>query len=265
MNWSKNNNNIRVFWALLRRDLKVLRSKLRSMLIDGAILVATNVLIFGKLFPLIGMPSHFVAPLFLGHSISMLLLSLGYSLGLKIVFDIQYNRFIDYHLTLPVSKTWLFLSYIVSFMIEAFIITIPLVTLGIVLLGDAFAAMTGNWFIFFGVFLLNLLFISTLFLSFSFYYDPDYFRDNLWGRRLIPLLLFSTTTLTWRTVANFLPRASKLFALNPFTHNTEALRAALLGGPEYLPLWFSVVGMIFWIGFNCWLLAQGIIKRVDPV
>ncbi len=265
LNWSKNNNNIRVFSALVHRDLKVLRSKLRSMLIDGAVLVAANVLIFGKLFPLIGMPSHFIAPLFLGNGIGMLLISLGYSLGLKIVFDIQYNRFIDYHLTLPVSKTWLFLSYIVSFMIEAFVVAIPLVTLGVFLLRDAFETMNGNLFIFLGIFLLVLLFMTTFFLSFSFYYDADFYRDNLWSRRLMPLVCFSTMALTWNSIATFAPHTSKLFALNPLTHAVESLRASLIGGPEYLPLAFSVMGILCWIVFNCWLLARGIVKRLDPV
>lgn len=258
-------SQIRIFWALIRRDMHVLKKNLHSRIIDSGILVATNTLVFGKLFPLIGMPEHFIAPLFLGSSINMMLLSFGYGFALKIVYDVQYDRFIDYHMTLPITKFWLFFSYIISFIIEALIITIPLLSLGIILLSEEFSNLRGNWIIFFSTYLLSLGLIAILFLSFSFYYDFEWFRKNLWARRLNPLFTFSTTAITWKGIALLMPRASVLIQINPLTLVAEGLRSSLLGGSDYLPLGFCIIGLTVWIIVLSWALKIGINKRLDPI
>ena len=258
-------DQIRIFYALVQRDMHVLKKNLRSKMIDASILTITNVVIFGKLFPLIGVPSRFIAPLFLGSGLIMMLGHFGYGFAIRIVYDVQFIRFINYHMTIPISKFWLFLSYIVSFVIETLIITIPLVTVGILLLRDAFITMSGSWFIFLGVYLLCLSLIATLFLSASFYYDFEWFRDNLWARRLFPLFLLSTVSITWKELVVLLPRMSLFIQLNPLTLFAESLRSSLLGGSEFLPLGFCVIGLVMWTIVFIWAFKIGVTKRLDPV
>ena len=111
-------NNIAIFLALLTRDLKVLKRRLNSLIIDGLILVSVTVLIFGYLLPLLGMPTTLIAPIFLGNSLSFFLASLGYNFATRMVYDLKFDRFIDYFLTLPLPKKWLFAYFITSFIIE---------------------------------------------------------------------------------------------------------------------------------------------------
>ena len=258
-------DQIRIFYALVQRDMHVLKKNLRSKMIDASILTITNVIVFGKLFPLFGMPSRFIAPLFLGSGLIIMLLAFGYGFAIRIVYDIKLTRFIDYHMTIPLSKFWLFLSYVVSFIIEALIVTIPLLTVGIFLLWDFFSTMNGSWVIFFGVYVLCLILTATLFLSASFYYTFDWFRDNLWARRLIPLFLLSTLSITWKDLVALMPRMSLFIQLNPLTLFAESLRASLLGGSDYLPLGFCVTGLVIWIIVFIWVFNIGVTKRLDPV
>ena len=89
------NRNLAIFWALLSRDMKVLKHRLNNLIIDGLILVFVTVLIFGYLLPLLGMPTSLIAPIFLGNSLSFFLASLGYNFATRMTYDLRFNRFID--------------------------------------------------------------------------------------------------------------------------------------------------------------------------
>ena len=120
-------HNISIFFALITRDIKVLRLRLKDLIIDGLILVCVTVLIFGYLLPLLGMPTSLIAPVFLGNSLCFFLASLGYNFAMRMVYDLKFNRFIDYFLTLPLPKRWLFSYFVASFIIETSIVTWPFI------------------------------------------------------------------------------------------------------------------------------------------
>ena len=52
------NHNIAIFYALLQRDLKVLKKRLHNLIIDGLILVYVTVLIFGYLLQILYLQTH---------------------------------------------------------------------------------------------------------------------------------------------------------------------------------------------------------------
>src|SRR6266404_1128407 len=137
--------NIATFRALLARDMKVLKHRLRSLIVDGLTLMFVTVLVFGYLLPLLGMSTQLIAPIFLGNSLSFFLASLGYNFATRMTYDLKFNRFIDYFLTLPLPKRWLFTYFITSFIIEASIVTLPLITFGIILLGNNFGPINGSF------------------------------------------------------------------------------------------------------------------------
>ncbi len=257
-------HNARVFFALLRRDMKVFTSTLRGTLIDGMILVATQVTIFGYLFPLMGMHRTLIEPLFISIFI-MHLFSIGYNFARTMIFDRQFSRFIDYHSTLPLPKHWLFAEYITKFVIEAFVITMPLFTLGILLLGPQFSLEHANWLAFISCYIVNLLFFGTLFLYFSFAYSFTWFTENLWARRLVPLLCLGCVFYTWKAIADFSPTLAALLLLSPTTYMPEGLRSALLNNNTYLPWTFCMPILLLCCMLNIWGIARSIRKHLDPV
>jgi ABC-2 type transport system permease protein len=258
-------NNIAIFLALLTRDLKVLKRRLNNLIIDGLILVSVTVLIFGYLLPLLGMPTTLIAPIFLGNSLSFFLASLGYNFATRMVYDLKFDRFIDYFLTLPLPKRWLFAYFITSFIIESSIVTLPLVTLGIVLLGKNFGPINGNFITFLAVYFLVLLFWALFFLGSSFTCSYQWFKSNMWARRIMPLFVLSSAFFTFKTITTFMPTMSTIMLCNPLTYVVEGLRAALLGGSDYLPLPTCLVGIFIAIILMSLRLHYGIHKQLDPV
>ena len=252
------------YLALVRRDCIVIRQQLRSALIDTTIRLFTEVLTFGALFPAMGVPHNLIAPLFVG-AVTLQLLFFGMGFGIKILFDVKFNRFIDYRLTLPLPKRWLFAASITYFCLEALIVTLPLFTIGVILLGGAFAQMAPHWILFFVTYLLMLCLYGLLFLGLSLYYTFDWFMQNLWPRRLTFLLMMSPLFFVWYKAFEFSPWLARLMLLSPLTYTAEGLRATLIGGSEYIRPSFCIPMILVWIVLFTWFAASGIKKRLDPV
>lgn len=259
-----NTNYFRIYLALVYRDCLVIKQRLTGAFIDAGVQLAVSLIMFGALFPTMGMATALIAPLFIGtQGVSLFFLGMGF--GLRMIFDIKYSRFLDYRLTLPVPKRWLFASYITYFVIEGAIISLPLLTLGIIFLGKNFTMVAPNWFFFAVMYLMTLTLYGVMFLSFSLYYEFSWFMENLWPRRLTFLFSFSPIFLVWGQVYSFAPFIAKCMLLNPLTYTSEGLRATLIGGPEYLPTYICISATALWIAFFTWLVGRGVSKRLDPV
>lgn len=259
--------HLNIFWALIRRDLKVFRFKLKDLLIDSLILLVIQVLNFGYFYPFLGMPENYIAPLFIGTALVEFLFHQGFMFSESIAYMIprRGTSLMEYHLTLPLPKCWLFASYIVSFMIEKIAATLPLIILGVYILDKPFAQAEGSWFIFGLVYLLSVFFFGLFFLTIAFMYDYDWFRINVWSRRLSFFFNLSAMYLLWHVVYKTSTFFGILFLFNPFTHVTEALRASLLGGSTYIPLSISVPSVIVAMVICCILLNKKIYIQLDPV
>jgi hypothetical protein len=256
--------HLRIFFALLHRDLKMFKQTFRSRFIDSICVLIVEVLLFSNLLPYFGMPREFIAPLYLGAVVGFMFF-LGFSQASLLVFDQQYDHFIDYHLTLPLPKRWLFAKYISFFMLESLTITLPLISLGIILLGTNFPMTNPNVWLFGFMYILMILFFTVFFTGTSFYYDADFFHDHIWPRRLSPLFNLSATFFTWKGIYLISPVIAYVLLANPITYLAEGLRATLLNQDDYLSIYlcFGVIAACMPPLF--FLLAHGIKKRLDPV
>jgi len=258
------NLSIKIFCALLRRDIKIMYTKLFDSLINGTVFISFQVLIFGYLFPLMGMSPDLIAPIFLG-SLLTTMFTHGYTVSLNFVYDLHYDRFIDYHLTLPLPKRWLFLTYVLSTMLELVCTTIPIILFGTVLLGNRFVITHTHWPALLYCYIITLLLFSLFFLSMSFVCSFVWFRENIWARVLSPLLAFGCTLFPWSSVMSISPCAAWCMRLNPLTYVNEGWRAALLGDPMYLPLSICLPIMTVLVLCLIFLLRYGIYKQLDPL
>lgn len=257
-------SSARIFLALLGRDMLVLQKRLKGLFFDNIILLLANIAMFGYLLPLMGMSPQLVAPLFIGYTV-ISLIEIGYSLSISIVHDVKFSKFIDYHLTLPLSTNWLLAEYITNFVIKASVVTLPLLLCGKLLLGNQFIIVQTHWFSFGLMYLLSLIFIATLFLFYSFAYEYNWFRFNLWPRRLDPLFLLGSLFTVWKQVYGFSKIVGVLFLCNPLTYIAEGLRATLIGGDAFLPAWLCMIVVSIFIVINWLLLKPAMRKKLDLV
>jgi len=260
-------DNMRIFLVLLQRDMKMLKNKLRSMLIDIFITTTIEILTFGSFFPLLGLPHEKIAPLYIGSAFALLIFYQGYIFSMNLLDEIPHFRatHMEYQLTLPLPKSWLFTEYILYFIIETFIITIPVILVGVWFLQSAFATMQGHWLLFFFIDIVVLVFSGIFFFALAFLFDYFWFRDNIWARCLSWFFNLSAIFSTWYAIQATSPFFAQLFLLNPFTHTTEILRAALLGQKGYLPIGWSLGAILLYSILGIIVARHGIYKQLDPV
>ncbi len=259
-----NTNYFFTYLALVRRYMLVIRQQWKSQALNAGVRLFIDVIEFGGLYPAMGVPESLIAPIFIG-TIALQALFRGMGFALQNLFDIKFKRFIDYHLTLPLPKRWLFAAYITYFCLETAIVTLPVCTVGVVLLGDVFQTVAPQWALFPILYILSLCFYGIFFLGLSMYYEYDWFMQNLWPRRLTFLLLLSPTWFVWHKIYAFSPYAAYLMLANPVTYCNEGLRAILIGGPDYLSAYTCIGALIAWVALAIAFAARGISKRLDPV
>lgn len=256
-------NNFSIFLTLLKRDFKVTVLNFTSLLIDSAIIASIFSLLYGYLLPIMGMPTVLTGPLFLGTMV-ITILSMSFGRTVKIKSDLEFNRFINYQSTLPISKKWLLASYISSFSIDIFISTTPVFLIGMILLRNLIL-FNINFFGLCIVYILALLLFSTFFLLLAFATEWEWFINNTWEKILVPVMHLGGIYFIWSRLNSFSPLLSKFILLNPLIYIIEGLRAGLFDGSEFLPLMYCVPILLFWIILMLILLWQIITKRLDLV
>lgn len=229
-------HNVRIIRALLHRDLKVLSSQLVSRFIDGIIIVGLQIVEFCYLLPIMGLSAQLIGPLFLG-TLVLIIFHMGFSMSLRHLHDLHSDRFIDYQITLPLRWQWLLISYIIFFIIEVSIIAIPLLATAILFFKSQFGIIHINFLALPFIYLISLIFLGLVFLYLPFAYSFEWFNDNIWPRRLSPLLMLSSSFLPWKQVHAFAPIIGQALLLNPLTYVADGLRSALIGGPDFIPVW----------------------------
>jgi ABC-2 type transport system permease protein len=257
-------SHARIFLSLLLRDMYILRKRLFGLIIDSIIFLVLYVLMIGKFFPLLGMPQQLIGPIFIGSSTNLTLPFFGFTHALKISADLRFSRFIDYHLTLPLPKKWLFSLYIISFIIETGIISLPLLLIGSYMLSNAIT-LSHTWVLFLFMYLCALVFFGVFFTWIAFHYNFDWLRKNIWPRRLSPLLNLGTNFVPWTGIHALIPLVSYFLLLNPFTYVMEGIRATFLTGYPFLPAFACIPATIIFSGIFIMLLTRSIKKRLDPV
>ena len=140
-----------------------------------------------------------------------------------------------------------------------------IMSLGIVLLGPRFSIAHTNWFGFFAMYLLTLIFFSTAYVLISFTIPFKRFMEDFWPLIGSPMMSSGSIFFTWKKLYAFSPALGSVTLLNPITFVVEGLRAALLGGTDYLQLWLCMVVIMAWIAGMFWVLSLSLGKTLDPV
>lgn len=252
------------FLALARRNLKVVLADAKDICIDGALLAALNVLLFAYLFPAMGMSESMVAPVFIG-SLLALFINLSFSISIRTVFDLRFKRFTDYLITLPLSKRWFLASSITGFFLELFLSTIPLVCCSVLALHGKLPFEQTNWLMLIIMYAVSLLVLSIFFLGCAFSYSYEWFLDNMWPRRLAPVVALGCVYVPWFTVLKIAPTAAWLMLLNPLTYMSEGIRASLLGSTGYIDVRICFGVLLVSLAASLLFLQRAVDSRLNPV
>lgn len=255
--------NFNIFCVFIRRDMKVLSTIIKDMLINGMVFVTLQTILYVYLFPTMGMPLERIVPLFLG-IIVLLTSMIGFHKAFRIMNDRDKSKFIEYQLSL-LPKKWLFAEYTCAFCIEFALQVIIPFGICAVLIGPQFNTVLISWPSLICIIIAALIFFSTFFLMICMVLPAYWFFDNVWPRILTPMILLGTVNYPLERVEHISPLLGKIFLLNPATYVIEGLRAVLV--PHAATLAFSVC--LFALGvftvINMLIIAFGIRATLDPV
>lgn len=261
-------NDLRVLCQLVSRDLYVLKRSLVGDLIDGAILVTIQVLTYGYLLPQLGMPATLIAPLFVGSGLFFIIVTRGFAMAMRFAYKAPYEGYglLNYYLTLPVSPWVMLMHYVVTFVIETALVTLPVFFVGLRFLPVPVVLSFGSWCLLLCVYAQALLFWALYYLATPFLYTFEWFRNNLWPRRLDPMNIFSSVFFPWGAVYKANTMVAYLLLISPSTYIIEGLRCALgVAITPTIPLSICMLVIMLCTLFCWWRLTQAIIKKLDPV
>lgn len=250
--------------ALIRRDIHALKKTFMPSFIDGLCVLGAQLILIRYLYPALGMPQQLIAPLYAGILI-FTLIHHGFGLALQTLIDLRSQRRIDYYALLPLSKNWLAAHYITRVSLQMIITSLPLVTIGIMVLGDALPRTHLHIPLFIGTYFLTTITCATWFLVSSFHYTYDWFLDHIWQRRLDPLVYTGALMFPWLSIATISPCAGMLALFNPFTYITESLRYALTGNVQYLSPCLCLPCMLALLILGIYCLICSMRTRLDLV
>jgi len=256
--------NFRIFYAIVCREWHVIRKRLWKFTIDALSILVGLVFSFSQLLPLLGMPTKLIAPIYLGN-ITTSLFIMGYTLAHRIVYDIKGNKFINYQMTLPLPKRWLFAAYVIAFAIEFFLVSTPLFIAGIIIVNKDISLAQMNLPAFAFMYLSSLVLFALFYLAIGLLFNFFWFRDNIWPRVLHPILFLGPIFVPWKLAYKFSTSIGAFFLLNPITYVVEGFRSSLLGNQHFINSTYCIAAIILLMIPTTYLVYRGVHKRLDPV
>lgn len=257
-------HTIRTVIALMHREVYKSKELCTQALIDGAFQAAAQYILICYMFPVIGMPPALIAPMYIGAIIAMLFTA-GFTTAFNQLFDLKGIRIINYHLTLPISTTWLMIVYVARSMISMGLATIPFFLLALYMVPLFSIPLALKPVSFIVLYSLTLICFAVWYLAASFAYELDWFLTNMWPRRLFFIFLFGCLFIPWSAIYKVSPLVAYIFLCNPMTYIAEGWCATLLPSTTYLPLPLCFFVVMLSIAFGCKALSHCMQKRLDPV
>ena len=257
-------SSIKIVGAMLHRDVKILQTGLLDRIINYALFMFFQSIVFGYLTPLMGMPKEMITPIFLG-SIIFAMIGVCFSRSLVIINDITFGKHINFERALPMHRGWLLARYMLTLMIEFFVLSAPLLPFGKLYLGSLLDFSHMRLLPLLGIYLCHLLFFSSFFLALVLLFDFHWYLDNVWPRILAPIELLGCVFYSWYGLYAVFPFAAKIMLFNPIVYLVEGLRATILAPAGFLPAWFCALGLLMWTVASLFFAYIGLTRRLDPV
>ncbi|RTL07129.1 hypothetical protein EKK58_03045 [Candidatus Dependentiae bacterium] len=258
---------ISILCAMIKKDLFLLKQKTADIIINSAIILTMELIVWCYLYPLLGMPQELVLPMFVGWPLISIMINLGFCFSMKYTLGALYTGygFMEFDLTLPLPTSYVLAKYIISFVIEACIATLPLILIGITIIQYLYpTVIIAGLLPFCLLYIMNLSLIAIVFLALSFWYPNQWFENNVWPRRIGPIITFGAVFAPWHQVYVFSKPIGILMLLNPLTYVTEAMRSVLLkGNGIYISLWFCIPILILLFLVSTLWMSKSVRSKLD--
>lgn len=180
--------------------------------------------------------------LVIGNS-TMIIMTLACNIAMKLLFDCEKKRFIEYQLRL-LHPHFIILERVVFVTLYTFLLLIPFFPMMKLLMGSCFNTSNISWIGTFFILFLGTLCCST-YLILALCIVPSSQRiSSLWMRVNIPLLWLGGLWAPLHVIQQKIPWLGYIAQLNPITYITEGLRSAILGTQAFVSMGVCALALL---------------------
>jgi ABC-2 type transport system permease protein len=240
----------RVFWALLARDVVVVRRELVYFLMRTAMQPLMFAVVFGYLLPKMGfVRAGYTSALLPGVLAVSLALAAVQSVALPMVTDFGFSREIEDRLLAPIPNRLVALEKVVSGTLQALISAAFVLPISRLVMGP----IPGLSMSHVGQIALVTVFGAVAFSMMGLYLGCVVAAQQiglLFGIVVAPMIMFGCAYYPWRGL-EAAPVIKYLVLVNPLTYISEGLRGVLIPGMPHMPLpavlgALTVITVVFW-------------------
>ncbi len=255
---------LKIFFHLLRRDLKGFRREYPGKFYDTAFLFFTNIIIFGYFMSEQWASPNYGPFLLIGAIASFGLIEIVGKINLLLA-DIHGERTISQSLILPIRPFAIFLYIGFFWAISSMLLSVLLFPFGKLLLLKRFDLTAISY-----IRLIPIYISANLFYGFFAIWLCGVLKgmsnmSTVFMRFINPLWMFGAYFYSWYSVYDFSHSIAYISLINPIVYIMEGMRAAALGQEGYLPYWICM--LVIW-GFIFATATHGISrlkKRLDCI
>lgn len=215
------------FFAMLIRDLLVIRRQLISFLVQVLIQPLFLFFVFGKILPDVGFTTSDFGAVFLPGVVGFtIILTALQGVTMSLSQDLGYAREIDDRLLAPLPVSMVALEKIVFASLRGLIAGAAIFPLAYLLLGNSYHVRTDEIGTMIGIMVLAALASASLGMTIGTLIRPDQ-TSLMLSLTITPMMFLGCAYYPWSTLGSI--RWFQIVTLfNPLTYTSEGLRAAML-------------------------------------
>ena len=250
---------LRIFLALLRRDMRVARRELPSFLVRTTLQPLLFVIVFGYLLPKMGfMQRNYGAALLPGVLAVSLALSSIQSVALPMVADLGWTKEIEDRLMAPVSIRLVAAEKVVSGSLQGVVAAVFVLPVARLIMGPIPELSLGHIGVVIGVTLLGATAFAVLGLLLGTAFEAQNI-GLMFSVVVAPMIFFGCAYYPWVGL-NAAPVIKYAVLINPLVYVSEGMRAALTPQLPHMPI-AMVLGALAIVTTVFWLLGYRTFER----
>ncbi|MEI6813859.1 MAG: ABC transporter permease [bacterium] len=249
-----------VFFAMLRRDIRVARRELPFFLLRTALQPLMLMVVFGYLLPKMGMmQAGYTSTLLPGVLALSLALSAVQSVALPMVAQFGFSKEIEDRLLAPVPTRIVALELVVAGTLQGLLAGLFVLPAGRLIMGPIQGLALGNFPEIFLVMVLGAATFSALGLLIGCAISPQ--QIGLMFSSIIgPMIFFGCMYYPWRALDK-IPFMKYAVLVNPLVYVAEGMRATLIPSIPHMDLTVVCGALVFLLALFWFFGQRGFMKR----
>ncbi|HSP14887.1 MAG TPA: ABC transporter permease [Thermoanaerobaculia bacterium] len=253
-------SSLRIFWAILMRDVTVARREIVSFLVRTALQPILFTIVFGFLLPKMQIIPHGYTTMMLPGIVALsLTLSAVQSVALPMVAEFGYTKEIEDRLLAPIPTPLVAIEKVVAGTIQGLIAAAFVLPMSRLIIGPVPGMTFRNAPMLLLITILGGAAFSALGLFFGTAIAPQQI-GLMFSVFIAPMIMFGCAYYPWRGL-DAIPAMKYAVLINPLVYASEGMRATLTPSVPHMHLGAIVAALVILTAIFTWLGLRAFMKR----